>query len=128
MPQLAMLKSRRDFRRDGGINAAGFDAFPISVQNWPPTQITLAVDRKLGARAVSRIGALVMGKVYSLDSKQEQLDGSPLECDEIAYDEHTDNVASLLEDNARLRKLVIKLSEIILRNVVDGEWRAAADL
>lgn len=82
---------------------------------------------KLGARAVSRIGALVMGKVYSLDSKQEQLDGSPLECDEITYDEHTDNVASLLEDNARLRKLVIKLSEIILRNVADGEWRAAAD-
>jgi hypothetical protein len=69
-----------------------------------------------------------MGKVYSLDSKQEQLDRSSLECDEITYDEHTDNVASLLEDNARLRKLVIKLSEIILRNVVDGEWRAAADL
>ena len=69
-----------------------------------------------------------MGNVYSLDSNQERLDGSPLECDEIGYDEHTDNVASLLDDNARLRKLVFKLSEIILRNVVDGEWQPADDL
>jgi hypothetical protein len=69
-----------------------------------------------------------MGKVYSPDSKQEHLDGSPLERDEITYDEHADDVVSLLEENARLRKLVVKLSEIILRNVVDGEWRPAADL
>jgi hypothetical protein len=69
-----------------------------------------------------------MGKVYSLGSKQERLDGSPLECDEITYDEHPDEVVSLLEENARLRKLVFKLSEIIRRNVANGEWRAAADL
>jgi hypothetical protein len=69
-----------------------------------------------------------MGKAYSLDSKQEHLDGSPLECDEITYEEHTDDVVSLLEENARLRKLVFKLSEIVLRNVVDGELRSAADL
>jgi len=69
-----------------------------------------------------------MGTVHSLDGKQERLDGSPLECGEITYDEHTDDVVSLLEENARLRKLVVKLSEIILRNVVDREWRPAADL
>jgi len=69
-----------------------------------------------------------MGKVCSLDSRQEHLDGSPLECDEISYEEHPDDVMSLLEENARLRKLVVKLSEIILRNVADGEWRSAPDL
>jgi hypothetical protein len=69
-----------------------------------------------------------MGNIYSLDSKQERPDEAPLECDEITYDEHGDDVVSLLEENARLRKLVFKLSEIILRNVVDGEWRPVDDL
>ena len=69
-----------------------------------------------------------MGNLYPLDSKPERIDESPLECDEISYDEHPDDVVSLLEENARLRKLVFKLSEIILRNVADGEWRPAADL
>ncbi len=69
-----------------------------------------------------------MGNVYSLDSKQARVDESPLECDEITYEEHADDVVSLLEENARLRKLVVKLSEIILRNVVDREWRPVADL
>lgn len=68
-----------------------------------------------------------MGNVSPLDSNQERVEGSPLECDEITYDEHTDDVASLLEDNARLRELVFKLSVIILRNVVDGEWQPVTD-
>ena len=68
-----------------------------------------------------------MGNVSPLDSNPERVDGSPLESDEMTYDEHRDDVASLLEDNARLRELVIKLSEIILRNVVDGEWRRVAE-
>ncbi len=33
-------------------------------------------------------------------------------------DEHTDDVHSLLEENARLRGLLVQLSDIILRNVV----------
>jgi hypothetical protein len=98
--------------------------FPISVQDWPPTQITLGADGKAGGAYGCLNWGLAMGNVYSLDSNQERLDGSPLECDEITYDEHSDNVASLLEDNARLRELVCKLSEIILRNVVDGEWQS----
>jgi hypothetical protein len=102
--------------------------FQISVQDWPPTQITLAVVRKTGRAYGYLNGALAMGKVYSLDSKQEHLDGSPLECDEITYEEHTDDVVSLLEENARLRKLVFRLSEIVLRNAVDGEWEPAAEL
>jgi hypothetical protein len=33
-------------------------------------------------------------------------------------DEHTDDVHSLLEENARLRGLLVQLSNLILRNVV----------
>ena len=33
-------------------------------------------------------------------------------------DEHTDDVQSLLEENARLRELLVQLSSLILKNVV----------
>ena len=36
-------------------------------------------------------------------------------------DEHTDGVHSLLEENARLRGLLVQLSDLIRRNV-DHEW------
>jgi hypothetical protein len=53
-------------------------------------------------------------------STQETLDGSSLERDDFAYDDGADDdIVSLLEENARLRKLVINLSEIVLRNVAD---------
>ena len=46
---------------------------------------------------------------------------SSLGRDDDTYDEYTnDEVVSLLEENARLRKLVVRLSELVLRNVVDG--------
>jgi hypothetical protein len=35
-------------------------------------------------------------------------------------DEHTDDVHSLLEENARLRKQLIQLSALILRNVAQA--------
>jgi hypothetical protein len=60
-----------------------------------------------------------MGQTYLSPSKQARRDGSPLGCDETSGDEHADDVVSVLEENARLRSLVVKLSEIILRNVVD---------
>ena len=42
--------------------------------------------------------------------------------DEDGFDEYVgDDVVSLLEENARLRKLVVRLSELVLRNVVDGK-------
>ena len=103
--------------------------FQISVQDWPSTQINLAGDYENWGRVrLPELGGLAMGNIYSLDSKQERPDESPLECDEITYDEHGDDVVSLLEENARLRKLVFKLSEIILRNVVDEGWRPVDDL
>jgi hypothetical protein len=66
-----------------------------------------------------------MGPAYPPDSKQEFLDEqgcldeSLLRNDEDSYDEHSDGVTSLLEENARLRGLVVKLTDLILRNVAD---------
>jgi hypothetical protein len=36
----------------------------------------------------------------------------------LVVDEHTDDVHSLLEENARLRGLLVQLSDLIRRNVV----------
>ena len=66
-----------------------------------------------------------MGPAYPPESKQRFLDEQ--EClDELAFrgeehtdDEHSDNVLSLLEENARLRGLVVKLTDLILKNVTD---------
>jgi hypothetical protein len=60
-----------------------------------------------------------MGQVHPRHSKQARLDGSRLGNDEHSSDEHADDVVSVLEENARLRSLVVKLSEIILRNVAN---------
>jgi hypothetical protein len=38
---------------------------------------------------------------------------------QLRDDEHADDVLSLLEENVRLRGLVVKLSNLILRNVAD---------
>ena len=66
-----------------------------------------------------------MGRVYPPDGRHEVLDNqecrdeSPLRGEEYEDDERSDRVLSLLEENARLRGLVVKLTEIILRNVAD---------
>jgi hypothetical protein len=66
-----------------------------------------------------------MGRVHPRDSKQELLDKQqgldepPLRGEEYEDDECPDGVLSLLEENARLRGLVVKLTEIILKNVAD---------
>jgi hypothetical protein len=50
----------------------------------------------------------------------KELDGSAFGADEFTEDDYVDDdVVSLLEENARLRKLVIRLSEIVLRNVAN---------
>jgi hypothetical protein len=55
-----------------------------------------------------------------LHSTQEELDGSSFGRDDFAYDDCADDdIVSLLEENARLRKLVVNLSEIVLRSVAD---------
>ena len=66
-----------------------------------------------------------MGPAYPPDSKQKFLDEeecfdeSSLRRDENADDEHSDSLLSLLEENARLRGLVVKLTDLILKNVTD---------
>jgi hypothetical protein len=57
-----------------------------------------------------------------LHGTHERLEGTPFGRDDDTFDECTDDdVVSLLEENARLRKLVVRLSEIVLRNVADGK-------
>jgi hypothetical protein len=51
--------------------------------------------------------------------EQECLDESLLRDEDDTDDEQSDNVLSLLEENARLRGLVVKLTDIILKNVAD---------
>jgi len=65
-----------------------------------------------------------MGRVYPADSKQGFLDkqerlDEPPRGEEYEDDECSDGVLSLLEENARLRGLVVKLTEIILRSVAE---------
>jgi hypothetical protein len=61
-----------------------------------------------------------MVPVQPLDNALKELDGSSFGPDDFTDDDYSDDdVVSLLEENARLRKLVIRLSEIVLRNVAD---------
>jgi hypothetical protein len=66
-----------------------------------------------------------MGSAYPADKKQEfadqqeGLDQSLLRDEDGMDDEQSDNVLSLLEENARLRGLVVKLSDLILKSVAD---------
>jgi hypothetical protein len=61
-----------------------------------------------------------MVPAQSRHTTQEKLEGSSFERDDFAYDDGADDdIVSLLEENARLRKLVVNLSEIVLRSVAD---------
>ena len=66
-------------------------------------------------------GGLAVGRPAS-HGTQGRLVEAPLGRDGFDYDKYTDDdVVSLLEENARLRKLVITLSELVLRNVVEAK-------
>ncbi len=64
-----------------------------------------------------------MAPAYPPDSKQQFLDEqqyfdeSPLRSEEYVDDEHSDGVTSLLEENARLRALVVRLTDLVLKSV-----------
>ena len=66
-----------------------------------------------------------MGPAYQPDSKQEFLDEqeyfdeSPLRDEDDAEDEQSDGVTSLLEENARLRALVVRLTDLVLKSIAD---------
>jgi hypothetical protein len=48
-----------------------------------------------------------------LNKQEHHPNSTPLQCDEYP------DVQSLIEENARLRGLVVKLSDLVLRNLVD---------
>jgi hypothetical protein len=66
-----------------------------------------------------------MGPAYPPDSKQdfldeqEYFDESPLRADDDGDDDQSDGVTSLLEENARLRALVVRLTDLVLKSVAD---------
>jgi hypothetical protein len=66
-----------------------------------------------------------MGPAYPPYRKQEFLDQqesrneSRPRAEQDTDEEYSESMLSLLEENARLRGLVIKLTDIILRNVAD---------
>jgi hypothetical protein len=80
--------------------------------------------RLVGVR-LPEFGGKAMGRVYPPDGrrefldKQECVDEAPHRDEEYEDDECSDAVLSLLEENARLRGLVVKLTEIILRSVAE---------
>ena len=49
----------------------------------------------------------------------EYLNESPLHDEDYADDDHSDGVTSLLEENARLRALVVRLTGLVLKSVAD---------
>jgi hypothetical protein len=68
------------------------------------------------------VWGLAMLPAQPLHGTHERLEGTPFGRDDDTFDECADDdVVSLLEENARLRKLVVRLSEIVLRNVADGK-------
>jgi hypothetical protein len=65
-------------------------------------------------------GGLAMGRSASHGTQGRRVK-SPLGRDGFDYDKYTDVVVSLLQENARLRKLVISLSELVLRSIADAK-------
>lgn len=66
-----------------------------------------------------------MGPAYPPDRKQEfrdeleYLNESPLHDEDYGDDDHSDGVTSLLEENARLRALVVRLTDLVLKSVAE---------
>jgi hypothetical protein len=79
----------------------------------------------LGVYGYLKLGRLAMASEYPSDSKQECFEECLQEClvepPLRGEDEPTDadNMISLLEENARLRGLVLKLTNLILKNAAD---------
>ena len=110
--------------------------FKFWTQICLPTQFTL--DRATGAPSAICIGVLVMGTEHLPRNKQSRLPAASLGVDEntnfavslleenalrgdepsLWGDEHSDDMHSLLEENARLRGLLVQRSDLIRKNVV----------
>lgn len=92
---------------------------------------------RLGGAVRLFVGVLVMRIEHLPRNKQRRLAEPSLWDDEnnngtvsllekhdeplFADDERGDDITSLLEENARLRGLLVKLSDLVLKNVVDAK-------
>ena len=120
------------FRRHSGVLGLPH-ALQFLDSNLPPNSIHFGRDR-LGARSAIYIGVLVMGIEHLPRNKQcrpaepslrvvenndcavslsEENDTPSLGGDEYSYDMH-----SLLEENALLRRILVKM-DLVLKKVVD---------
>jgi hypothetical protein len=134
-PRLASGGARSTDGRHSGVPGVPH-ALQLLDSNLPPDSIHF--DRALGARSAICIGVLVMGTEHLPRNKQGRLAEPSLGVDETTdgagslleenalrgdepslwADEHSDDLHSLLEENARLRKLLVQVSDLIRRNVV----------
>jgi hypothetical protein len=63
---------------------------------------------------------LVMGNAYPMSGNRKEYSSSSSVREDSAWDQEADiERVSLVEENARLRALVVQLSNLVLRNVVD---------
>jgi hypothetical protein len=66
-------------------------------------------------------GEAAMGPARPQNEQDRRLDSQPLAAEESVQE--SVDVLSLIEENARLRGLVVKLSELVLKDVLDKENR-----
>jgi hypothetical protein len=94
------------------------------VPSAPKFRRRFAFDSIQSARGQEDWGAfgylrgLAMATIFPQGSNQERHNES-LRGDERSFDENTDDNLALLEENARLRGLVVRLSSIILKSVAE---------
>ena len=120
------------FRRRSGVPGLPH-ALQFLDSNLPPDSIHFGRDG-LGARSAVCIGVLVMGTEHLPRNKERRPAEPPLRVDEntdwvvslpeendapsLWGDEHSYDMHSLLEENALLRRILVKM-DLVLQKVVD---------
>jgi hypothetical protein len=99
------------FRRHSGVLGLPH-ALQFLDSNLPPDSIHFGRDG-LGARSAICIGVLVMGTEHLPRNKQGRL-AEP----SLGVDENSDDMHWLLEENALLRRILVKL-DLVVKKVVD---------
>jgi len=113
-------KSRREFPAHGGVITARLNAFPILVSNLPPTQIHFDVEVTGVVSAL--IWVLAMGTEYPQRNKQAALVNRHFGLTNGTEDwagEHTEDVQSLLEGDARCEDFWFSYRTSSAENVPD---------
>ncbi len=111
------------FRRHSGVLGLPH-ALQFLDSNLPPDSIHFGRDG-LGARSAICIGVLVMGIEHLPRNKQRRpaepslrVDDEENDAPSLWGDEHSYDMHSLLEENALLRRILVKM-DLVLKKVVD---------